>query len=90
MSPTIGANTWCLFMRWLRPRKGDIVLVEKVLTVEGVDHLLVKRITRFEEDGQAWLEGDNPDDSTDSRAFGAVPPSLIAGRYLGAIPIVGG
>lgn len=32
--------------------------------------------------GHVWLEGDNRDNSTDSRSFGAVPQALIRGRVI--------
>lgn len=42
---------------------------------------LVKRITGVRAaDGSAWLEGDNPPYSTDSRTFGWVPRDSLRGR----------
>ena len=32
--------------------------------------------------GHIWLEGDNPNNSTDSRHYGTVPAALILGRVL--------
>lgn len=29
--------------------------------------------------GHVWLEGDNKDNSTDSRSYGAVPQALVEG-----------
>jgi nickel-type superoxide dismutase maturation protease len=44
--------------------------------------LIVKRAVRLEGGGW-WLASDNPGSgAVDSRAFGAVPPSLIEGRVL--------
>jgi len=44
--------------------------------------LIVKRAARREPGGW-WLASDNPQaGAVDSRAFGAVPPSLIEGRLL--------
>jgi len=31
-------------------------------------------------EGHIWLEGDNKDDSTDSRTYGAVPQALVLGK----------
>ncbi|GKY97988.1 hypothetical protein MPSEU_000756900 [Mayamaea pseudoterrestris] len=33
-------------------------------------------------DGHLWVEGDNPNNSSDSRAYGPVPASLVIGRVL--------
>jgi signal peptidase I len=33
-------------------------------------------------DGHVWLEGDNPNNSADSRSYGPVPAALIQGRVL--------
>lgn len=35
--------------------------------------------------GHVWLEGDNPDKSTDSREYGPVPVGLVRGRAIGRI-----
>ena len=49
---------------------------------ERPDLLIVKRAARREPGGW-WLASDNPAaGAVDSRAFGAVPPSLIEGRML--------
>jgi inner membrane protease subunit 1 len=33
-------------------------------------------------DGHIWLEGDNPNNSSDSRSYGALPMALLQGRVL--------
>jgi len=35
--------------------------------------------------GHVWLEGDNAQDSTDSRAYGAVPTALVRGRVFARV-----
>jgi inner membrane protease subunit 1 len=68
--------------------KGDVVVcqspIDPTLTV-------CKRIVGMEGDvicgqpipiGKLWLEGDNRQNSTDSRQYGAVPHSLVNGRVL--------
>ena len=61
-----------------RVKTGDVVLLSHP---NRPDLLTVKRIVRREEDGW-WVEGDNLDESTDSRHFGAVPEDLIRGRIV--------
>lgn len=41
----------------------------------------IKRIIRIEENS-LWLEGDNPDESTDSRQFGIVKTRMVRGRVI--------
>ena len=61
------------------PRRGEIVLAQDP---RDAGRTLVKRIGSTEPNGRVWLVGDNPAESTDSRAFGPVPVSLIAGRVV--------
>ena len=45
--------------------------------------ILVKRVTRVEEDGQTrwiYIEGDNPARGQDSRQFGWIDSALIIGQ----------
>lgn len=69
-----------------RPRVGDIVLVAHPMRPEL---RMVKRIAllqgaRFGDDvvgrGEYWVEGDNADESTDSREFGPVSRRDLLGR----------
>ncbi|MCO5203197.1 MAG: nickel-type superoxide dismutase maturation protease [Chloroflexi bacterium] len=81
MMPALEPGDWLIVERVRRGgrpvRPGDIVLAgdprEQART-------LVKRVVRIDEDGLAWLEGDNPAESTDSRHFGAVGVDEILGR----------
>jgi len=42
-------------------------------------------------DGHVWLEGDNPNNSSDSRSYGALPVALLQGRVVARIwPLRGG
>ena len=59
------------------PRPGDIVVARHPYRT---DLLLVKRVANVLEDGTCVLEGDNRSESTDSRAFGSLPPERILGR----------
>jgi nickel-type superoxide dismutase maturation protease len=41
---------------------------------------LIKRVTAINDQGACFVQGDNPNHSTDSRMFGWVEPQLILGR----------
>jgi nickel-type superoxide dismutase maturation protease len=78
MEPAL-VNGACWLVRRLRGyRAGDVVLLRHPLR----EHLLVvKRIVSCEVDG-FWVQGDNPEMSDDSRAFGLVPRDLLVGRLV--------
>ena len=61
------------------PRPGDLVVA---LDPRDASRTLVKRVTRYEPARGAWLLGDNPGGSTDSRTFGYVAPQAIRGRVV--------
>ena len=57
------------------PRPGEVVLTADPRASERE---LIKRVASIDEEGDAVdLRGDAPDESTDSRDFGAVPLSMI-------------
>ncbi len=74
MLPTFRAGDTLVGWRWFRPQAGQVVVARR-------DRLLIKRITRLEE-GQVWLEGDNPAASTDSRHFGPVAARTLEARII--------
>ncbi len=78
MSPTLEPGDWALAVRAPRFVPGDVVVLEDPRT-PGFE--LVKRVTGTAPDG-LWVEGDRPDASTDSRSFGPVPGSIVAGRVV--------
>ena len=59
------------------PRPSEIVLAQDP---RDARRTIVKRVDRRDPEGCLWLSGDNPAESTDSRAFGAIPAALIVGR----------
>ncbi len=61
------------------PHPGDLVLAADP---REPARTLVKRVERVDLHRQAWLTGDNPAESTDSRIFGAIPVDLIQARVL--------
>lgn len=81
MAPTLLPGDWLLadpdaYARQA-PRSGQLVLVPDP---RDRARLLVKRVAGIDADGQLLLAGDDPDASTDSRAFGAVTASAVEGR----------
>jgi nickel-type superoxide dismutase maturation protease len=72
---------------------GDLVLIDPKAPIEPGDVVLtrhpfrssvriVKRLISVEPDGRLFLEGDNPDESTDSRNFGTVSPTDLLGKVI--------
>ena len=59
------------------PRLGEIVLAQDP---RDARRTIVKRVVRRDPEGRIWLSGDNPAESTDSRAFGSIPAALVVGR----------
>ncbi len=81
MEPTLGAGDWLLvdpdaYAR-RSPAIGELVLAPDP---RQDDRLLIKRVDSVDPDGRLWLAGDDAGHSTDSRAFGAVDPTSVAGR----------
>jgi len=59
------------------PQPGDIVVVRHPFTPNLE---IIKRVAFSDEHGYYHLRGDNPAESTDSRAFGPVPRQQIMGQ----------
>jgi signal peptidase I len=87
MAPTLEAGDWAIATAVRRARVGDVVVV---VHPQHPDLEMVKRV-RFGPgdvlpDGSTlavdtyWVEGDDPEHSTDSRAFGPVRAAALRGR----------
>ncbi|WP_229425795.1 nickel-type superoxide dismutase maturation protease [Lusitaniella coriacea] len=59
------------------PSPGDIVVAQHPLQSNV---RLIKRVAVVLENGNYFLKGDNPEESTDSRTFGSIAPEQIFGR----------
>jgi len=86
MRPTLEPGDWALAVRVRRVRRGDVVVVEHPER-PGFD--LVKRVVHVPGDvapdgrvlmDELWIEGDEPEGSTDSRRFGPVPMERVRAR----------
>lgn len=96
MEPTIFSNN-VLITEHFTPRfrdvqRGDIVIArcptdpkqyicKRVTGIPG-DKIRSGLLYDFVPRGHVWLEGDNSDNSCDSRTYGPVPQGLIRGRAL--------
>src|SRR5512139_1501234 len=75
-------------------KDGEVVLVDREAKIIEVGDIVVarhpieqnsevvKRVERINERGHYYLVGDNPDDSTDSRHYGAVTHEYIKGKVV--------
>ena len=76
MAPALRHGDQVLVLFGRRTAPGQVVVVA---LPDGT--LGVKRLIRAD-DGGAWVEGDNPFGSTDSRSLGQFPPESVRGRVL--------
>ncbi len=65
------------------PRPGEIVVARHPYRT-GVR--MIKRVRSVRPDGGCELVGDNPSESTDSRALGIVAPGAIVGCVTSRLP----
>ena len=79
MRPTLNNNDVVLIEPTTKLAPGDIVLAQHPYK-QSVK--MLKRIEKIDENGRFSLVGDNPDESTDSRAFGTVPIEYIHGKAV--------
>jgi nickel-type superoxide dismutase maturation protease len=74
-------------------KDGEVVLVDREAEIEVGDVVVakhpveqnsevVKRVARINDRGHYFLIGDNPDDSVDSRHYGAVTREYIKGKVV--------
>ena len=87
MRPTLAPGDHILMnpsaYRHQPPSVGDIVVAQHPFERA---RLLVKRVTSIDANGRCFITGDNPDESTDSHALGALPLNLILGRVTRRLP----
>jgi nickel-type superoxide dismutase maturation protease len=76
MMPSYAHGKIIFGFRFKRPQVGDVVIVRH--------HRLeiIKRVDQLHE-GQVYLLGDNPEESTDSRQFGWLPTTAVIAVVVG-------
>ena len=79
MNPTLNDGEVVLVDRNAEIEVGDIVVAKQPVEQNSE---VVKRVQRINERGHYFLIGDNPDDSTDSRHYGAVTREYIKGKVV--------
>ena len=79
MNPTLRDGEVVLVDREAKIEVGDIVVAKHPLEQTSE---VVKRVERINERGHYFLVGDNPDDSIDSRHYGAVTREYIKGKVV--------
>ena len=77
MLPTLKDGDAVLINRSEKVVDGDIVLANHPFK-ESVK--ILKRLKHFDDKGDLFLTGDNGEESTDSRTFGAVPLKYLIGK----------
>ena len=79
MNPTLEDGEVVLVDREAKIDVGDIVVAKHPIE-QNSD--VVKRVLRVNDRGDFFLIGDNPDNSTDSRHYGAVTREYIKGKVV--------
>ena len=86
MRPALEPGDWAIAIAPARVRRGDVVVVEHP---ERPGLEIVKRVVNVPGDvapdgfalvDQVWIEGDEPQSSTDSRQFGPIAIDRVRGR----------
>ena len=77
MLPTLTDGDRVLVANHVNIEVGDVVLAKHPYKMSVK---IVKRISSVGDDGRLTLIGDNPDTSTDSRAFGTVSLESVIGK----------
>lgn len=84
MEPFCKEGDFVLSLPYLfsKPRIGQVIVLNDP---KGKDHLLLKRIIHINKTDHhflLWVEGENKEQSFDSRAFGWIPFDSILGRAV--------
>ena len=79
MNPTLKDGEVVLVDREAEIEVGDVVVAKHPIEQNSE---VVKRVARINDRGHYFLIGDNPDDSEDSRHYGAVTREYIKGKVV--------
>ena len=78
MEPAVRHGDWWIVHLSSVVRPGDVIMIRHPLR----RHLIIVKRAEHRTPGGWWVTGDNPEQSEDSRSFGAVPEDLIEGRLV--------
>jgi signal peptidase I len=80
MMPTYKTGDVLIGFKWSKRLKPGLVVV-----AQTPERIVIKRIKRIGQDS-VWLEGDNPDFSSDSRNFGPLAKKVIQAVIIAKLP----
>jgi len=72
----------CSAYKTTEPLVGDVVVATHPYKATHV----IKRIDRLDSNGRVFVVGDNREESTDSRSFGALRREQIIGKVVSTFP----
>jgi len=79
MRPALEDNDIVLVQRAGKIAVGDIVITAHPFKQSVT---ILKRVMAIDEAGRVELQGDDPDESSDSRSFGTIPGKHIQGKVV--------
>lgn len=79
MEPTLSNGDFRICNTLATPKVGDIVIIKPFLAVG--DKYIIKRVTDIQ-DNKIFVQGDNRDNSYDSRAFGWLDMDMVFGVII--------
>lgn len=76
MYPSLTQNQKVIGMHWLKKLQ-----INDLIVLEIKNKLMIKRIKKIN-NNELWIEGDNKNESTDSRSFGWIKKSQVVAKVM--------